>query len=968
MISIKDAIENGQNVKALHIGLDDLAYCTSENIKKFTDLKNLAFHATNTLEKSWADFPESLLLDSIEELDVSGVRVPDFTELNLKKLKAVINGLDFPEIVKHFSELEELTLIIDGPIVIDEAFTRLSKLKKLVLRFNSTGELSFKIDDLSKLVSIKYLELRSVPGSVFAKQWCSLGSLKELVLLDFGDLTEFPQEISRFKALTDLRITHVGTRKKGWDDDDFFDDNEPVEMPEEIALLSALKVFKSNFCAYENFEPLSRLKALVEISIESAQLKKVPDLKALKNLETLNIPDSYRLSDISGLKGVTSLKNLNIRHSKVKNLSPIYDLKQLETINIESTPVDDNKYTLISALTSLKSCKSLKEIDAESLSQEDWDALDKVQYQEKLSNEEILSICKDAGGAGSKKFERACLSILNFKEVFEGEIEEVADFGERDKISFFDKALNQYISGFGDETLIHLIEISFADTRLMDSYELTIIVLHEAIRRKSVSVQDAMAKAFIRGQSGYDSGHRFFGSSVFDTLVDELFSEFEEGPLARVLLETDEQLLYSSQCYGDDVGDSFYDYFRKATDRDMAITVLARYKEFVFEEIARSEDEEDVDYIFESLKKLEGNSIVKEEIAELTKVLSVYSKAVKSERVAETEIFIREVMLDKNSEYLKIVDWKNVFEFEGKLKDINAFDFDICYELLMKYIEIYNEDRNKIDSLFTLLYVVDKNKLQKNIIRDLDESKLIDDIRYDSIFNLDVDAICLYRRCLSAEINGEDMAKFHEAIKAEEAEKEILEAENLKDKFNLALESELEDAFDETMNGTASVSDFIACSLKCVKEHNKPESLAYGFALYSTKLIINYLQIGDFGIAKKLFHNYVDLLLPRAGMHEKTSDVASNALVLGIHAKDQEVCNKIFGKLLGGDDYDVTQINNEILLFNISCYFAIHEDKAALLPAVKQALKRGKRASEFMHDDDFSQYHEDEDFLEVLKE
>ncbi|HED36423.1 MAG TPA: hypothetical protein ENJ08_19675 [Gammaproteobacteria bacterium] len=184
----------------------------------------------------------------------------------------------------------------------------------------------------------------------------------------------------------------------------------------------------------------------------------------------------------------------------------------------------------------------------------------------------------------------------------------------------------------------------------------------------------------------------------------------------------------------------------------------------------------------------------------------------------------------------------------------------------------------------------------------------------------------------------------------------------------MALESELEDAFDETMNGTASVSDFIACSLKCVKEHNKPESLAYGFALYSTKLIINYLQIGDFGIAKKLFHNYVDLLLPRAGMHEKTSDVASNALVLGIHAKDQEVCNKIFGKLLGGDDYDVTQINNEILLFNISCYFAIHEDKAALLPAVKQALKRGKRASEFMHDDDFSQYHEDEDFLEVLKE
>ncbi len=978
MISIKEAIEkdldDGQQVEAIHIGMEELAYCTEENLQKLPLLKKISLHATGE-NNAWTIFPEPLLLNTIEELDIHGVRIPDFIELNLKKLTAVIPALDFPAIANNFPELEELTLNIDGSIVIDKAFSKLSKLKKLTLKFNKNSELLFDIDDLSTMSDMQSLKLRNVQDSVFSKQWCSLTSLKELVLLKFDNLTEFPQEAENLSSLELLKLTQVGAKEKDWNADDFFDDDEVISMPENISLLKGLKTFKSDSCAYESFEPLANLALLIEISIDSTQLKSIPDLSNLEKLETLNIPNSYGLRNIDGLQANRNLKILDISSSKVKTLEPISGLQCLESINIESTPLDENKYTVISALMALKFCKSLKKMQANNLSQQEWDVLDKGQYTKNLSKQEILSICKSVSENSTEIFEKACLNIFNLKDVFEGEIEEDADSGGRDEIPFFDEALKQHVQAFKDETLIHLIEISFADTSLMDSYELTIIVLKEAIRRKSVIVQDTMAKAFKRCHCYYDSGHRFFGSTVYDTLVDELFSELEQAPLARILLETDEQLLYSSQCYGDDVGNSFYSYFKKSTDKEMAVQVLSRYRDFVFEELSRLDDEEGVECIFERLKELDGHSVVSDELAELTNILSVYSRANMSEEISLTEVFIRELLLNKNSDCLISIVWENILEFEGDKKELEELDFDVCYDLLICYMGIYDTEGNtedearkakeRVEIFFTLLYIIDKEKLRKNILAGFKTSEIIKGISYDCGFELDEKAIILYMLCLVGELNGEDVEK----IVAQEKEKDVLKEEQEKEKENeKSIKNYLKEAFDDAMDEVDRVDDFISCSLSSLEEISESETLAFEMPLYTTRLMIQYLQAGDFDVAQKVFHHYVDELLPRVGEHEKTSDVASNALVMSILTKNQDIFDKVFNDLLGGNNFDVTKLNNEILLFNLSCYYAINDNKAALLPIIEQALKQGKTPDQFMQDDDFSQYREDEDFLAVLKQ
>ena len=111
MKSLKDVTENVAEVESIHVGLDDLSFCTEENLSRFVNLKKVTMHA-NVNDYSWTVFPKPLLLDSIQDLNVLGVRVSDFAQLKLKKLKAVINALDFPIVLKRFPEIEELVLNI----------------------------------------------------------------------------------------------------------------------------------------------------------------------------------------------------------------------------------------------------------------------------------------------------------------------------------------------------------------------------------------------------------------------------------------------------------------------------------------------------------------------------------------------------------------------------------------------------------------------------------------------------------------------------------------------------------------------------------------------------------------------------------------------------------------------------------------------------------------------------------------
>jgi hypothetical protein len=73
------------------------------------------------------------------------------------------------------------------------------------------------------------------------------------------------------------------------------------------------------------------------------------------NLESLNLIGSRYLEDISYLKDLIKLRNLNLKYSDVKDISALKGLKNLESLNIEDTKVKD-----ISSVDSLAKLKDLK--------------------------------------------------------------------------------------------------------------------------------------------------------------------------------------------------------------------------------------------------------------------------------------------------------------------------------------------------------------------------------------------------------------------------------------------------------------------------------------------------------------------------------------------------------------------------------------------------------------------------------
>ena len=185
---------------------------------------------------------------------------------------------------------------------------------------------------------------------------------------------------------------------------------------------------------------------------------------------------------------------------------------------------------------------------------------------------------------------------------------------------------------------------------------------------------------------------------------------------------------------------------------------------------------------------------------------------------------------------------------------------------------------------------------------------------------------------------------------------------------NLTLDLEnttLENKFTNALSDTIFLQDFINISKEIAANSPFVKDYAFQFANYTTKLLIKNITDGNFVEAKKVLLNYIKNLLPYSGSDNKTSDVASNGLVLGILSKDESLNKIIFNKLLGSD-FKIDSIENEILLFNLASYYALHSKKELLLQATVQALKKGKSSTQFLTDVDFKFYWNDEDFINVL--
>jgi len=179
-------------------------------------------------------------------------------------------------------------------------------------------------------------------------------------------------------------------------------------------------------------------------------------------------------------------------------------------------------------------------------------------------------------------------------------------------------------------------------------------------------------------------------------------------------------------------------------------------------------------------------------------------------------------------------------------------------------------------------------------------------------------------------------------------------------------DDKLKAAFEAALQASAGIDDFCEISSEIVQNSLNIRQFSFEFANYTTKLMIHAMQSGNNHDAEKIMRHYVDVLMIHSGKHDKTSDVASNALVLAVITKNGLIADLVFKDLLASA-FNVDSEYNKLLIFNLACYYAQKDERKLLLQAVKRAIQLGAHPDKFMSDADFTNYWGDEDFLHVLR-
>lgn len=172
----------------------------------------------------------------------------------------------------------------------------------------------------------------------------------------------------------------------------------------------------------------------------------------------------------------------------------------------------------------------------------------------------------------------------------------------------------------------------------------------------------------------------------------------------------------------------------------------------------------------------------------------------------------------------------------------------------------------------------------------------------------------------------------------------------------------LEQSFNAAYHDVNLANNFIASSKATAKQYHHDSIMSYHFANYTTKLMLQFMRLEEYSKAEKIFKNYIEILAPQVGLHTKSSDVASNAIVLAFYLNDMTIISKVHEHILG-DNMDVETIDNSLLNFNLACYYAITKDKEKLILHTRLSREQGYAKESFYSDKDFYSYKDDEDFI-----
>lgn len=184
--------------------------------------------------------------------------------------------------------------------------------------------------------------------------------------------------------------------------------------------------------------------------------------------------------------------------------------------------------------------------------------------------------------------------------------------------------------------------------------------------------------------------------------------------------------------------------------------------------------------------------------------------------------------------------------------------------------------------------------------------------------------------------------------------------------YNTALFS-LKDQFEITVDDVddGKLSRFIIQSEEMATQFGKRHELPSYLANYSVKLMVSTIKQERFDRAQLVLNSYMNIIVPYVGLSEKSTDVASIGIIVAMKLQSDSMFENINSQILG-NDFNIDELTNETLVFNLACYYALKQDLEQLILCVKHALTLGKTADEFLQDGDFDGYKTNEVFLSAL--
>ncbi|MCR5887436.1 leucine-rich repeat domain-containing protein [Hymenobacter sp. J193] len=185
---------------------------------------------------------------------------------------------------------------------------------------------------LGELYNLEELNLHLSSLPALPVGFTNLKRLKKLNL-GYNDLAQFPIELYQLDSLRELNLEL----------------NRLDSIPESIKQMKNLQVLNLNDNRLVRYpQAVNGLANLHELHLGNANLRTLPaSISRLQNLEIIelnsfwNNPRKNRITNVDALKTLPHLRRLSLKDNPLDSLpSAVYQLKQLEELNIQYTGLD----------------------------------------------------------------------------------------------------------------------------------------------------------------------------------------------------------------------------------------------------------------------------------------------------------------------------------------------------------------------------------------------------------------------------------------------------------------------------------------------------------------------------------------------------------------------------------------------------------------------------------------------------